>query len=73
MIDVRPEDDLEVFLWFPEGEKLDSHGGEDDVGVTDRVDTDANKQSSRDKGNEAHPPIGLEVGVPWAPIDVLIE
>lgn len=73
VIDLLPEDDVEVFLRFPEWEKLHAHGGEDNVGVPDTVDADTEKDSGRDKGNEAHPPVSLEVCMPGAPVDIFIE
>ena len=64
---------MEVFLRFPEGEKLYSHGGEYDVGVAHTVDADANEDGCGDKGDEAHPPVGFKVRVPGSPVDILVE
>ena len=64
---------MEVFLWFPEWEEFDSHGGEDDVGVAHAVDADAEEDSGWNEGDEAEPPVIFEVYVPRAPVDVFIE
>lgn len=47
-VEFLPEDDLEIFLWAEEGEDFDAHGGEDDVGVADAVEGDAEEDECGD-------------------------
>ena len=64
---------MEVFLGFPEWEEFYAHGGEDDVGVADAVDTDTEEDGGGDEWYKGEPPVGFKVCVPRAPVYVFVK
>ena len=58
--DFGPEDDVEIFAWFPERENFDTEGSEEEVGVTEAVVGEAGEDEG--EGNRGDDPPAREEG-----------
>ena len=61
VIEFVPVNQVEVFLRLKERENLNTHWGEDDVGVAGAVERDSCKEPSQDEERKRHPPTEIRV------------